>query len=306
MFKLIASGQSVASRNPFTVNAVTGEISFNGVVDFTNTNASGTTTIDGSKITSGSIKALQIAANTITTNNLTTGITLVNGQVSSSDFTTIGGTGFRLKSNASGTSADPTIYGAYIKGGVLEASTFLYKTTSGLPTKQFITSAYSTYNFIGSSHGYYTGSYTFNLGIYAYNAVSCPTGQRLSQESGNVIEFLARIEAPITDADGGDIESFSLLLGDVVLATYNGQNGYVNFYPNTFNLYGLDITVDSLAGTTYSGSDIGPTYNGHFYILIRNSSLQTLSGEGELKLKFTHSYSSDYLTIQPKFTINNF
>jgi hypothetical protein len=237
---------------------------------------------------------------------LQAGIVSIGNTISSNDFLSVGGGGFRLKSNAAGTALDPTIYGAYISGGTLEASTFLYKTTAGLPTKQFITSAYATYDFIGASQGHYTGSYTFNLGVYAYNAVSCPTGQRLSQASGNVIEFLARIEAPTTDTDGGDIESFSLLLGDAVLATYNGQNGYTSFYPNTFNLYGLDITVDSLAGTAYSGSGVGSTYNGHFYILIRNSSLQVLHGEGELKLKFTHSYKSDYLIIQPKFTINNF
>jgi hypothetical protein len=77
MFKLIASGQSVASRNPFTVNAVTGEISFNGVVDFTNTNASGTTTIDGSKITTGSVSALQIATGAVTADKISAGA--ING-----------------------------------------------------------------------------------------------------------------------------------------------------------------------------------------------------------------------------------
>jgi hypothetical protein len=71
-----------------------------------------TTTIDGGKITTG----------TITTNQLTTGIALINGEVKSSDFTTIGGAGFRLKANAAGTSADPTIYGAYIKGAYLNGS----------------------------------------------------------------------------------------------------------------------------------------------------------------------------------------
>lgn len=81
-----------------------------------------TTTINGSKITTGSITAAQIAASTITTSNLTTGLQLVNGEVKSSDFSAIGGAGFRLKSNAAGTSTDPTIYGAYIKGGTLDGS----------------------------------------------------------------------------------------------------------------------------------------------------------------------------------------
>jgi hypothetical protein len=121
-FKLVASGQSATGENPFTVDATSGNISFNGIVDFTNTNTLGNTTIDGSKITTGSINAAQIADGTITTSNLATGVSLVNGQVSSSNFTAIGGDGFRLKSNASGTAADPTIYGAYIKGGAIDGS----------------------------------------------------------------------------------------------------------------------------------------------------------------------------------------
>jgi hypothetical protein len=65
-FKIVASGQSVTGENPFTVDATSGNISFNGIVDFTNTNTLGNTTIDGSKITTGSINAAQIADGTIT------------------------------------------------------------------------------------------------------------------------------------------------------------------------------------------------------------------------------------------------
>lgn len=71
-----------------------------------------TTTINGSKITTGSIATNQLNVNDV----------FVNNTLRSSDFSTIGGTGFRLKANAAGTSADPTIYGAYIRAGVLSAS----------------------------------------------------------------------------------------------------------------------------------------------------------------------------------------
>jgi len=88
-----------------------------------------TTTIDGGKITTGSITAGQIAANTITTSNLSTNIGLVNGYVYSSNFNgNVSGNigiptaGFRLSSNAAGTEADPTIYGAYIKGGTVKGA----------------------------------------------------------------------------------------------------------------------------------------------------------------------------------------
>lgn len=83
------------------------------------------TTIDGSHIVTGSIAADKIAANTISTNQIAVGTGIVNGYVQSSDFTGIGGPGFRLKSNAAGTSADPSIYGAYIKGTTVEGAKFI-------------------------------------------------------------------------------------------------------------------------------------------------------------------------------------
>jgi hypothetical protein len=110
VFKIVASGQSVASRNPFTVNAVTGEISFNGVVDFTNTNASGTTTIDGSKITTNSISAGQIAVDAI------------------SSKTIIGGT-------INGTS----ISGVIISGAIIKASYIDLSSQSYLTNWKFVT-----------------------------------------------------------------------------------------------------------------------------------------------------------------------
>jgi hypothetical protein len=63
-FKLVAAGQSALSKNPFTVDATSGNIFFNGIVDFTSTNALGNTTIDGSKITTGSITVDSIASGT--------------------------------------------------------------------------------------------------------------------------------------------------------------------------------------------------------------------------------------------------
>jgi hypothetical protein len=60
-FKFTNTNQT-GSTAPFTIDAsgTTPQITFNGIVDFTNTNTSGTTTIDGSKITTGSILADRI------------------------------------------------------------------------------------------------------------------------------------------------------------------------------------------------------------------------------------------------------
>jgi hypothetical protein len=79
--------------------------------------ASTNTVIDGGRITTGYINANRIDATTISASNM-----LVNQTVRSSDFTTVGGAGFRLKSNAAGTYDDPTIYGAYIRGAKLSGS----------------------------------------------------------------------------------------------------------------------------------------------------------------------------------------
>lgn len=105
-------------------------IAYNAATDINNN----TTTINGGKITTGSITANQIKANSVSADRLTStngrstvwaggGLisTNFNGNVSGN----IGNpsTGFRLSSNAAGTSADPNIYGAYIKGATLEGST---------------------------------------------------------------------------------------------------------------------------------------------------------------------------------------
>lgn len=91
----------------------------------------GTTTINGGKITTGSITAAQIQANSVSadkliagTNSTTvwTGGGLVSSNFNGNPYGSIGTPtqGFRLSANAAGTSADPNIYGAYIKGGTLE------------------------------------------------------------------------------------------------------------------------------------------------------------------------------------------
>lgn len=137
---------------PFTIDAsgANPQIKFNGVVNFSNItnvpqlgstpqevvtaiNNAQTTTINGPRITTGSVTANQIQANSVSADRLmagTNGSTVwTGGGLVSSNFNgnpvgVIGSptSGFRLSSNAAGTSADPNIYGAYIKGATLEGS----------------------------------------------------------------------------------------------------------------------------------------------------------------------------------------
>ena len=169
------NSNATGRKAPFTIDAsgATPEIAFNGKVSFTNitnvpqlgstpqevvnaVNAGNTTTIDGGKITTGSIKAAQIQANSISADRLTStnGLSTVwsggglistnfNGNVSGN----IGNpsTGFRLSSNAAGTSTDPNIYGAYIKGGIIQGSTFVGALTE--------TTVFNNFNAPAPGHG---------------------------------------------------------------------------------------------------------------------------------------------------------
>ena len=142
---------------PFTIDAtgVTPQITFNGKVSFSNVtdvpqlgstpqevvtaiNNAQTTTINGPRITTGSITANQIQANSISADRLSSsnGVSTVwsGGGLVSQNFNgnpagNIGSPtqGFRLSSNAAGTETDPNIYGAYIKGSIVDIETLSVK-----------------------------------------------------------------------------------------------------------------------------------------------------------------------------------
>ena len=150
---------------PFTIDASGSvpQVKFDGIVEFSNVNGASqgvvnevnngqTTTINGGRITTGSVTANQIAAKTITANQIAansvtadvlqagvSGSTVWNGGgLISSNFNgnvsgNIGNpsTGFRLSSNAAGTSADPNIYGAYMRGGTVNGSSIIGGTIEG-------------------------------------------------------------------------------------------------------------------------------------------------------------------------------
>ena len=128
------------------------------------------TTIDGGKITTGFINANRIDANTVNASNL-----LVNQTVRSSGFTAIGGAGFRLKANAAGTTADPTIYGAYIRAGTLQAS-LLYNDSLKVVTSNGNTAPFAIANLAtvtGTSSGtYYSGTLQVVSAIFSTGYLS--------------------------------------------------------------------------------------------------------------------------------------
>ena len=129
---------------PFTIDAsgTTPQITFNGKVAFTNvtgtsslalTDMSNVTTIDGGKIVTNTLYGDRLIGNTVSADKLTsstgTSTTWTGGGLVSQNFNgnvsgSIGSPtqGFRLSSNAVGTSTDPNIYGAYIKGATMDST----------------------------------------------------------------------------------------------------------------------------------------------------------------------------------------
>lgn len=87
--------------------------------------------IDGNLFVDGTVTANKIGAQEVQTVHLKTGIAILDGYMSSSDFLVLGGDGFRLKSNAAGTYTDPTIYGAYIRGCEISSDSFVANSISG-------------------------------------------------------------------------------------------------------------------------------------------------------------------------------
>jgi len=280
---------------PFSIAG--SNVKFNGVVDFTSTNTYGATTIDGSKITTGSITAGQIAANTITSSQLTTGIALINGEVKSSNFTTVGGAGFRLKSNAAGTFADPTIYGAYIRGGYIYGSTIDSATMNvrqlnvltdgGMPTTAFFT---EHPRFISGDSN---NNNVYRYDLYSYNSTNA-SKKKLSGYSDTTIVF----------SGGG---------------TFLGYDSYSYFGDISVGAYGVTISVytgATLIGTASFGGYAAGQYKSvaglTFYwvnsgsgdindwIVVKQNCTLTMAGNGMLEFR---TYNLNFLSTA--ITVHN-
>lgn len=173
------NSNKTGSKAPFTIDA-TGtipEITFNGKVSFSNVidasqevvtaiNNGQTTTINGPKITTGSITAAQIQASSVSADRLMAGTNgstvwtgggLVSQNFNGNPYGNIGSptSGFRLSSGAAGTVNDPNIYGAYIKGSTIDVEDMKVKAV-GYPNN-FGRVSFSAKNIPVVMPGYGTG-----------------------------------------------------------------------------------------------------------------------------------------------------
>ncbi len=219
-FYIQNSSNDIASR-PFAIEG--NNVRFNGVVDFTNVENTdkllatgdaaadvngGTTTINGGKITTNSINAAQINANAISTSHLMANIVTVGQEIKSSNFSSIGGAGFRLKSGADNTHEDPTIYGAYIRGGTVEGATVLgaygkfTKNNAGVQGALFVDTSGITDDYFGQSvRGYKNG-----LSVTCYN----PGGRAIRATSlGSDAGVSYGLDARADSEDGVGVSGYS-------------------------------------------------------------------------------------------------
>lgn len=120
-------GNLTTNYAPLVINVPESRVEFNGYVSFSGIGLdSGSTTIDGGYIEALSVQADKLKASDsgVTT---WTGGGLISANFNGNAYGSIGTptAGFRLSSNAAGTETDPTIYGAYIKGGSISSDTLL-------------------------------------------------------------------------------------------------------------------------------------------------------------------------------------
>lgn len=112
---------------------------FNGIVQFSNISGAdyanainlGTTTINGGKITTSTLEA-NVLKPAVSGTTVWSGGALVSQNFNGNAVGNIGNptTGFRLSSNATGTFDDPNIFGAYIRGSIVDVSTMYSRAPS--------------------------------------------------------------------------------------------------------------------------------------------------------------------------------
>lgn len=245
---------------PFTIDAsgVTPQITFNGKVSFTNITDpdyassinSNTTTINGGKITTGSVTAAQIQASSVSADRLTstngsstvwTGGGLISANFNGNVVGSIGSptAGFRLSSNAAGTlgSNDPNIYGAYILGSIIDASSS-FITSSYLDSSKTGSAIATKVNPILYGANYSSGFLSTRFTKTSSYAIVSAYGRQYIQEdhpSTTYLEYTVNdgttwgvLDSVYNSSSGGKLDTRVTLTG-VVISSSVPTTGYMQF-----------------------------------------------------------------------------
>ena len=254
---------------PFTIDAsgTTPQIKFNGVVNFSNItnvpqlgstpqevvtaiNNAQTTTINGPRITTGSITAGQIQAGSVSADRLTStngsstvwaGGGLISANFNGNVVGNIGSptAGFRLSSNAAGTlgSNDPNIYGAYILGSIIDASSS-FITSSYLDSSKTGSAIATKVNPILYGANYSSGFLSTRFTKTSSYAIVSAHGRQYIQEdhpSTTYLEYTVNdgttwgvLDSVYNSSAGGKLDTRVTLTG-VVISSSVPTTGYMQF-----------------------------------------------------------------------------
>lgn len=254
---------------PFTIDAsgANPQITFNGVVNFSNItnvpqlgstpqevvtaiNNTQTTTINGPRITTGSVTAAQIQAGSVSADRLTStngsstvwaGGGLISANFNGNVVGNIGSptAGFRLSSNAAGTlgSNDPNIYGAYILGSIIDASSS-FITSSYLDSSKTGSAIATKVNPILYGANYSSGFLSTRFTKTSSYAIVSAHGRQYIQEdhpSTTYLEYTVNdgatwvvLDSVYNLSSGGKLDTRVTLTG-VVISSSVPTTGYMQF-----------------------------------------------------------------------------
>jgi hypothetical protein len=170
--------------------------------------------------------------------------------------------------------------------------TFTFLTTSGLVTKYILTSQSCYVIVIPGS--FYT--FTMYTGIYAYNAIIAPSGQRLAKVSGCIFDYG---NGYLLEYGTQFLSSFYVYRGDTLLGSYNFTT------QDSTNIFSAVVGCVTIEYVFYDSGDY--TYTS--MVRLTKTPLTDFSGEGELKFQLVSSQSfGGYTPIMQstQFTVLNY
>ena len=302
-----------------TNETVAQNLGYSGWSGMVNAAASGSTIIDGGYINTDLLQANTIAADRLmsSTNNSTvwSGGGLVSSNFNGNASGDIGTptAGFRLSSDAAGTTTDPTIYGAYIRGGTISGvnitsdttiegltliASNLYVVTDAGKKSKIVRSGVTSVSTRSVTHGSATGTvYAQNTGIYAYNSTTSDDTYKLTHyNTGNAPILMTSLYFEWVDGDDG---------GDGTSAHWNTYP-YVALYLNGVKLWSRAISTAELPGYSYydgAGNYYQATYYGYITVNIPLEGLNISAANADQLQVVAYGYSSEsYYTTSYSIT----
>lgn len=215
--------------------------------------ALGKSIINGGYINAGLVSANSIAVNSISADRLMAGTNsstvwsgggLVSQNFNGNPYGNIGSPtqGFRLSSGAAGTETDPNIYGAYIKGAIIDGSYMKYSTDSLFLTSYNTLAPYAIFSSVNGYGG----------GLFYFDRLYSPTG------AGADIYRLSKYNQKIT-VFGGFAGDYDVIYAAIQYKYDNDETWYTTFTRSIYADYRAGVAFSSsfnLKSTPYDYVDV--------------------------------------------------